>query len=149
MPSNHRLWGAERIRGEVLKLDIRVCKRTIQKYMKHGRLPRPSGQRWATMLHNHAADMWACDFLQVADLLFRLLFAFFIIELKSRKVIHIGVIRFPTGAWAAQQLREATLYGQTPMLITGVKSSLVPEKNSPAGEHGISWCSDFERKHGT
>ena len=31
MARNNRLWGAERIRGELLKLDIRVCKRTIQK----------------------------------------------------------------------------------------------------------------------
>jgi len=46
-----------------------------------------------------------CDFLQVTDLLFRSLFAFFIIELKSWKVIHVGVTRFPPDAWAAQQLR--------------------------------------------
>jgi len=26
MARNNRLWGAERIRGELLKLDIRVCK---------------------------------------------------------------------------------------------------------------------------
>ena len=32
MAKNNRLWGAERIRGELLKLDMRVCKRTIQKY---------------------------------------------------------------------------------------------------------------------
>jgi hypothetical protein len=31
MAANNRLWGAERIRGELLKLDIRVSKRTIQK----------------------------------------------------------------------------------------------------------------------
>jgi hypothetical protein len=30
MAKNNRLWGAERIRGELLKLDIHVCKRTIQ-----------------------------------------------------------------------------------------------------------------------
>jgi putative transposase len=117
MASKNRLWGAERIRGELLKLGIRVCKRTIQKYMKHVRLPLPRGQKWATFLHNHAADMWACDFLQVTDLLFRSLFAFFIIELKSRKVIHVGVTRCPTDAWAAQQLREATPYGQTPKYL--------------------------------
>jgi hypothetical protein len=117
MASNNRLWGAERIRGELLKLGIRVCQRTIQKYMKHVRLPRPRGQKWPTFLHNHAADMWACDFLQVTHLLFRSLFAFFIIELKSRKVIHVGVTRFPTDAWAAQQLREATPYGQTPKYL--------------------------------
>jgi len=111
MSSNNRLWGAERIRGELLKLGIRVCKRTIQKYMRHVHLPRPRGQKWATFLHNHAADMWACDFLQVTDLFFRSLFAFFIIELKSRKVIHVGVTRSPTDAWTAQQLREATRLG--------------------------------------
>ena len=31
MATNNRLWGAERIRGELLKLDIRVSKRTIQR----------------------------------------------------------------------------------------------------------------------
>ena len=34
MATNNRLWGAERIRGELLKLNIRVSKRTIQKYMR-------------------------------------------------------------------------------------------------------------------
>ncbi len=77
MAKNNRLWGAERIRGELLKLDIRVCKRTIQKYMRHVRFKRPGGQNWATFLHNHAADIWACDFLQITDLFFRSLFAFF------------------------------------------------------------------------
>jgi hypothetical protein len=52
--------------------------------------------------------------LQVTDLFFRSLFAFFIIELKSRKVIHVNVTRSPTDLWVAQQLWEATPYGQTP-----------------------------------
>src|SRR6266446_7081783 len=91
MAVQNRLWGAERIRGELLKLGIHVCKRTIQKYMRSVRTPQPRGQRWATFLHNHAADIWACDFLQVIDLFFRPLFAFFIIELKTRRVIHVGV----------------------------------------------------------
>src|SRR6266446_2565714 len=117
MASNNRLWGAERIRGELLKLDIRVCKRTIQKYMRHVRRKGPGGQKWKTFLRNHAAEIWACDFLQVTDLLFRSLFAFFIIELQSRRVIHVGVTRFPTDAWAAQQLREATPYGHTPKYL--------------------------------
>jgi putative transposase len=113
MARNNRLWGAERIRGELLKLEIRVCKRTIQKYMRHARKPRATGQNWRKFLRNHAEGIWACDFLQVSDLFFRSLFAFFIIELKSRKVIHVGVTRSPTDAWTAQQLREATPYGQT------------------------------------
>jgi putative transposase len=66
---------------------------------------------------NHAAEVWACDFLQVTDLFFRPLFAFFVVELKSRKVIHVGVTRCPTDAWVAQQLREATPYGQVPKYL--------------------------------
>jgi len=117
MAANNRLWGAERIRGELLKLDIRVSKRTIQKYMRQWQPQRARGQTWKTFLHNHAAEVWACDFLQVTDLFFRPLFAFFIIELKSRKVIHVNVTRSPTDPWVAQQLREATPYGQTPTYL--------------------------------
>jgi putative transposase len=117
MARNNRLWGAERIRGELLKLGIHVCKRTIQKYMRHARTPKQRGQTWATFLQNHAKDIWACDFLQVTDLFFRSLFAFFIIDLHSRQVIHVGVTRSPTDAWTTQQLREATPYGQRPKYL--------------------------------
>ncbi len=92
-------------------------KRTIQKYMKQAPRKRPSGQTWKTFLRNHAAGVWACDFLQVTDLFFRPLFAFFIIELQSRKVIHVNVTRSPTDPWVAQQLREATPYGQKPKYL--------------------------------
>jgi putative transposase len=43
--------------------------------------------------------------------------AFFLIELKTRRVIHVGVTRSPTDAWVAQQLREATPYGQAPKYL--------------------------------
>ncbi len=117
MAANNRLWGAERIRGELLKLGIRVSKRTIQKYMKQVRPKRARGQNWKTFLRNHAAELWACDFLQTTDLFFRPLFAFFIIELQSRKVIHVNVTHSPTDTWVAQQLREATAYGQAPTYL--------------------------------
>jgi putative transposase len=117
MAKDNRLWGAERIRGELLKLGLRVCKRTIQKYMRNVRTKPSRGQKWSTFLHNHAAQVWACDFLQVTDLFFRPLFAFFLIELKTRRVIQVGVTRCPTDAWVAQQLREATPYGQAPKYL--------------------------------
>jgi putative transposase len=63
MARDNRLWGAERIRGELLKLGIHVSKRTIQKYMRHARTPRRRGQTWATFLQHHAQDMWAADAL--------------------------------------------------------------------------------------
>jgi putative transposase len=117
MAQENRLWGAERIRGELLKLGIRVCKRTVQKYLRGVCSHQPQGQKWSTFLRNHAAQIWACDFLQVTDLFFRPLFAFFLIELQSRKVIHVGVTRSPTDSWVAQQLREATPYAQAPKYL--------------------------------
>jgi putative transposase len=117
MARDNRLWGAERIRGELLKLGIRVCKRTMQKYMRQVSTTRPRGQNWKTFLRTHAEQIWACDFLSVTDLFFHSLFAFFIIELHSRKVIHVGVTRSPTDAWTAQQLREATAFGVGPKYL--------------------------------
>ncbi len=119
LAAENRLWGAERIRGELLKLGIRTGKRTVQRYMRAARSPRPGegGQTWASFLRNHAHETWACDFLQVVDLGFRSLFAFCIVELGSRRVVHVGVTRHPTDAWVAQQLREATPFDQRPRYL--------------------------------
>ena len=61
MAKENRLWGAERIRGELLKFGIHMCKRTIQKYMRTVRTHQPRGQKWSTFPRNHAANIWACD----------------------------------------------------------------------------------------
>jgi putative transposase len=69
--------------------------------------------------------------LQVTDLFFRSLFAFFIIDMRSRRVIHVGVHtspRSPTDAWTAQQLREATPYGQSPKY-------LIRDRDNKFGSH--------------
>ena len=139
MATNNRLWGAERIRGELLKLGIHVCKRTIQKYMRNVRTQQPRGQKWSTFLRNHAAQVWACDFLHVTDLFFRPLFAFFLIELKTRRVIHVGVTRSPSDAWVAQHLREATPYGHAPKyLIRDRDSKFGPGFARVAATSGIT-----------
>jgi transposase InsO family protein len=114
MAQQNRLWGAERIRGELLKLGFDVSKRTIQKYLDKLR-PAPTGsQTWNTFLKNHAHHIWACDFTVVHDLLFRPLHIFVIIELHTRRIIHTAVTYAPTDEWVTQQLREATAWGQRP-----------------------------------
>ncbi|MBL0348322.1 MAG: transposase [Anaerolineales bacterium] len=37
-----------------------------------------------------------------------------VMELKTRRIVHAGVIKFPTDEWTAQQLREATPWGKGP-----------------------------------
>jgi putative transposase len=117
MAKENRTWGAERLRGELLKLGVQVSKSTIQKYMKEVRGPHEPRQTWATFLRNHAGEIWGCDFLQTYDLLFRAVFVFVIIELGSRRVVHFGVTRNPNDAWLAQQMREATPFGEGPRFL--------------------------------
>lgn len=117
MAQENRLWGAERIRGELLKLGVHVSKATILKYMRRGRPPRRRGQTWATFLRAHASEVWACDFIQLTDVSFRSLFAFVIVEHASQRVVHIGVTRHPTAAWTTQQPREATPFGTAPRFL--------------------------------
>jgi putative transposase len=117
MAVDNRLWGVKRIQGELLKLDITVSKRTIGRSIRQVRPLRPPGQRWARFLQNHAREIWACAFLQLHDALFRPLFAFVITELGSRRIVHVGVTRAPTDGWTAQQLREATPFGETPRYL--------------------------------
>ena len=117
MAAEHPRWGAERIRGELGKLGIRVAKRTVQTSLHGSGAPRSPGQTWTTCVRNHAAGIWACDFLPVTDLTFRPLFAFFIIELATRRVVHMGATRHPTDAGVARQLREATPFDQQPRFL--------------------------------
>jgi transposase InsO family protein len=117
MARENRLWGAERIRGELPKLGLTVAKHTIQKYLARVRLDIHTAQTWAIFLKNHAEDNWACDFLPVIDLWFRPLFLFFIVGVSSLRIVHSGVTRSPTDVWVAQQLREATPFSQAPRFL--------------------------------
>ena len=117
MATNNRLWGAERIRGELLKLGISLSKRTIQKYLRRLRDTHPRGQSWATFLGNHGDGIWSCDFLQTYDLLFRPVFLFFIVHLGSRRIVHIAATRNPSHDWTTQQLRNATMDGTAPRFL--------------------------------
>ena len=102
MAQDNRTWGAERVRGGLLKLGHSVAKSTIHKYIDQVRSPASTKQTWCTFLRNHAKDMWAVDFLQTYDLFFRAIFVFVVIELGSRRLVHFGVTRSPNDAWAAQ-----------------------------------------------
>jgi transposase InsO family protein len=117
MGTENRLWGTERIRGELLKLGIEVSKRTIQKYLPKERESSSSSQTWATFIKNQANGIWACDFTVVYDWLFRPWYIYVVMERNTRRIVQAGVTRFPTDEWTAQQLREATAWGRGPKYL--------------------------------
>jgi putative transposase len=117
MAGENQIWGAEGMRGELLKLGIEVSKRTIQRYVPKERKSRSSSQGWATFLKNQASGIWACDFTVVTDWLFRQWYVFVVMEQKTRRIVHAGVTKYPTDEWTAQQLRKATPWGKGPKYL--------------------------------
>jgi transposase InsO family protein len=134
MALENRTWGAERIRGELLKLGIRVAKRTIQRHLRAVR-PRGNGQRWRAFLRNHTT--WACDFVQVYDIWFRPLFVFFMVDVNTRHVVHVAVTRNPTESWTAQQMRNATFGSGPQVLVRDRDSKFGPDFDRAAKGAGV------------
>jgi putative transposase len=79
----------------------------------------------------------ACDFVQTYDVFFRAIFVFVIIELESRKVVHVNVTRSPSDVWVAQQLREATPFGERPQY-------LIRDNDRKYGDHFANVAAEIE-----
>jgi hypothetical protein len=90
MSRANRLWGTERIRGELLKLGIVVSNRSIRRYRWRGPRRAPS-QTWRTFLSNHAYDLWAADLLTVPTLTFKTLYVLVFIAHGRRQLMHVHV----------------------------------------------------------
>ncbi len=109
-------WGAERIRGELLKLGIAVSRRSVQRYRQDGPA-RPPSQSWRTFLANHRPRLWAADLLTVQTLGFRTLYVLLFVAHDRRELLHLNVTAHPTAAWVWRQLIEATPWGRAPRYL--------------------------------
>jgi hypothetical protein len=113
MSRQNRLWGTERIRGELLKLGIVVSNRSIRRYRWRGPARGPS-PTWRTFLRNHAYHLWAADLFAVPTLMFKTLYVLVFIAHGRRELVHVNVTTHPTAAWVWRQLIEATPRGRKP-----------------------------------
>ncbi len=108
MARENPTWGAPKIHGELLKLGFKIAERTVSRYLARG-TPRSgdAGQRWQTFLRNHREAIAAMDFFAVPTITFKLLYCFFVIDHRRRRILHFNVTAHPTAEWVCQQLREA------------------------------------------
>ena len=113
MAAENPLWGQRRIQGELQKLGIHVAFRSVGKYM--GERPRrPPSVGWMAFLRAHAPQIWACDWFRVHTASLRTLYVFIVLAHARRQVIHFHVTDQPTDVWVAQQMVEATPFGEAP-----------------------------------
>ncbi len=99
-------WGSPRVHGELLKLGIVVSERTVARHMPKHPKPAPS-QAWRTFIQNHMSQLVAVDFFTVPTVNFKILFAFVVLSLDRREIVHFNVTQHPTARWTAQQIVEA------------------------------------------
>jgi len=72
MASQNPLWGAERIRGELLKARNHR-QRPIDPTLSSAPHSSPPSQSWRNFLANHAEAIWAADLFVVQTLTFQTL----------------------------------------------------------------------------
>jgi putative transposase len=109
--------GCVRIQGELRKLGIRVGATTIRTILRRAGLPpapRRTGPSWTEFLRAQAKGILAMDFFTVETAWLRTLYVLFAIELASRPVLILGVIRNPDSAWVVQQARNLALGERLP-----------------------------------
>jgi putative transposase len=105
-------WGYQRLKGELLRLGVRVLATAIRSTLRrHGLDPAPrrTTTTWRKFLRQQAAGILACDFLTVDTIWLHRLYVLFFLELDTRWVHLAGVTPNPDGAWATQQARNLLL----------------------------------------
>jgi putative transposase len=101
MKRANRRGGMQRIHGELKKLKITVSKRTIGRVLRaHGFSPLGNkGIGWFNFLRSHRSRIFASDFFEVPTLLLDQLHVFFVIDVKTREIIHWAVTKKPHAEW--------------------------------------------------
>src|SRR4029453_4385946 len=106
MVRNNPSWGEERIASELLlKIGIQISPRTVRRYMPNQPRRRRSSQGWMTFVRNHTKSIIACDFFVVVTATFRLVYVFIVMEIGTRRILHLNVTKYPNAEWAMQQFR--------------------------------------------
>ncbi len=111
--------GEDRIALELkAKLGVEHAPSTIRWYMVLRKGDgRPVSSRWSTFLTGHASELWTMDLTTQPLWNYSMRYVLVLMELRSRRVVHVAVTASPTLAWVKQQVREATPFGSVPRFL--------------------------------
>jgi transposase InsO family protein len=137
MKNDNMLWGVYRIQDELRKVNVRVSRETIRKvlaeYRKSGAI-KPN-LSWSRFLKAHWGSLFACDFFTVDLFGFHRLYVFFILELKSRRIVQWNVTTNPSIPFLRNQLSYFTDTFSESFLIHDNSGEL---KWFPYADYGIN-----------
>jgi len=115
MAKDNASWGYMRIKGECLKLGVRVSATTVKKVLANAGLdpaPRRDGPSWSEFLRLQADGIVACDFFSVETAFLRTLYVLFFIEVGSRRLQITMSTGNPDGEFVTQQARNLSMDGE-------------------------------------
>ena len=115
--ADHPSWGEDKIYEELdLKFGIKHSTSTIRKYMV--KRPSPGGQQtWKTFLKNHGQEIFACDFMTQHTALFAVIYVFVVMQLGTRRIVHINVTTQPSLPWVKMQVRHISAFDRKPRFL--------------------------------
>lgn len=91
MVAENPTWGAPRIHGELKMLGFDISERTVLRWMRRAPRNPEQAKRWAAFLSNHRAAIAAMDFFTIPTLTFGVLYRFFVIAHRRRRVLRFNV----------------------------------------------------------
>jgi putative transposase len=106
MKNSNLVWGIKRIQGELLKLGISLDKTTISHILKsfrrHGKIKK--SLTWPRFIKAHIDSLFATDFFTVDTIFNKRFYIFFIIQLKTRKIVNFSLTTNPTRLFVRQRI---------------------------------------------
>ena len=80
--------------------------------------PSPGAQQtWKTFLENHGHEIFACDFMTQHTALFAVIYVFAVMQLGTRRIVHINVTTQPSLPWVKMQVRHISAFDRKPRFL--------------------------------
>jgi transposase InsO family protein len=124
MKNDNLNWGARKIQGELLKLNIHLNEKTIRNilndYRRKGMIKKSLS--WKQFLTVHIHSIYARDFFTIDTILNQRFYIHFIVYHKTREIVSFAITRNPCKEFIRQQLIEfeQTLNGLAYMICDNV-----------------------------